>query len=230
MSPKDTDRNTFRTQDGLVFPRRSKILDERRIRRLRRGEYERKELAALHRLVKPSDRILELGGGIGVISTYAGVVKNVSAITVVEANPHLVEFIKEAHSLNGVDQATVLHGAVTPSGGEPLEFHLRDDFVAASLSAEVGGVTETILVPAIAINDLLEQATPSVLICDIEGAEVEILQSADLSTVRLIIVETHPQWIGQTGMRTIFDACHDAGLIYYHKGSEGKVLCFRRDW
>ncbi|MEL7345954.1 MAG: FkbM family methyltransferase, partial [Pseudomonadota bacterium] len=84
--------------------------------------------------------------------------------------------------------------------------------------------------PALAIGALIEQSRPTVLIADIEGAEVEVLRAADLTGLRLILVETHPPDIGAAGTRAIFDICHAAGLTYFHRGSHGKVVCFRRDW
>lgn len=226
---KDMPPETFTTADGLIMPKDESILSPRMMRRLRRGLYEAKELAALKRLLKPDDRVLELGGGVGAISGFAGKRIESGGLTVVEANPKLAAFIRDVHALNGI-VSTVHHGAVTPKAGPDLAFHLRDDFIAASLTADAAPVAETISVPARPINDLIKDATPTVLISDIEGAEVEVFKVADLSGVRLVIVETHPQWIGPEGIRTIFDACHGAGLTYFHRGSEGKVICFRRDW
>ena len=227
--PKDMNAETFKTAEGLIMPKDENVLSPRMMRRLRRGLYEAKELAALKRLLKPDDRVLELGGGIGAISGFAGKRLNGGGLTVVEANPRLADFIRRVHELNDI-ASTVHHGAVTPKARPDLEFHLRDDFIAASLTADAAPVAETISVPAVPINDLIAEATPTVLISDIEGAEVDVFKVADLSEIRLVIVETHPQWIGPKGIRTIFDACHNAGLTYFHRGSEGKVICFRRDW
>lgn len=229
IAPKDITQDTFRTADGLIMPKDDAILTPRILRRLKRGMYEAKELAALKRLLKREDRVLELGGGIGVISGFAGAVAKAAAITVVEANPHLAAYIREVHALNDI-ASTVHHGAVTPEPGPPIDFHLREDFLAASLDAEAAPVAETVFVPALPICDLIAEARPSVLIADIEGAEVGVLAAADLSAIRLAIVETHPQWIGAEGIRSVFEVCHGAGLTYFHRGSQGKVLCFGRDW
>jgi len=227
--PKDIAPDTFLTADGLLMPKDEAILSPRMMRRLRRGLYEARELEALRRLLKPRDRVLELGGGVGVISGFAGAKVGVAALTVVEANPHLAAYIRRVHEANAIT-STVHHGAVAPEAGPDLAFHLRENFIAASLDAATGDVSETVTVPALAINTLIAEAAPTVLIADIEGAEVDVFKAADLSQLRLVIVETHPQWIGPAGIRSIFDACHGAGLTYFHRGSEGKVLCFRRDW
>ena len=41
----------------------------------------------------------------------------------------------------------------------------------------------------------------TVLICDIEGAEVGSDPSMDLTGLRAAIIETHPQWIGPEGIK-----------------------------
>jgi hypothetical protein len=70
----------------------------------------------------------------------------------------------------------------------------------------------------------------NVLICDIEGAEVDLIPTLDLTGLRAAIIELHPQWIGPEGVNKVFRAFMDAGLAYYHRGSTNKVVCFRTDW
>lgn len=68
------------------------------------------------------------------------------------------------------------------------------------------------------------------LICDIEGAEVDVIPEMDLSGVRAAIIELHPQWIGSKGVAAVFNAMMQAGLVYFPKWSNAKVVTFRRDW
>ncbi len=44
------------------------------------------------------------------------------------------------------------------------------------------------------------------------------------------MVELHPQWIGQAGVQAVFDAFHKAGLTYYPKTSDKKVVTFLKGW
>lgn len=46
----------------------------------------------------------------------------------------------------------------------------------------------------------------------------------------LAVIELHPRWIGQSGVQAVFDTMHRAGLTYFPKASEGKVVTFRRGW
>jgi hypothetical protein len=85
-------------------------------------------------------------------------------------------------------------------------------------------------VPQRPLAEALAEARPTVLVCDIEGAEATLLPEGDWSCLRLAVIELHPQWIGQAGVQAVFDAMHRAGLTYFPKASEGKVVTFRRGW
>jgi len=43
------------------------------------------------------------------------------------------------------------------------------------------------------------------------------------------VVELHPQWIGQSGVQAVFDAMHKAGLTYFPRLSQSKVVTFKKD-
>ena len=65
---------------------------------------------------------------------------------------------------------------------------------------------------------------------DIEGAEASLLPMLDLTGLRGVMIELHPQYIGPLGVNAVFRAMMDAGLAYYARGSTQKVVCFRRNW
>ncbi|HID08424.1 MAG TPA: FkbM family methyltransferase, partial [Armatimonadetes bacterium] len=39
-----------------------------------------------------------------------------------------------------------------------------------------------------------------------------------------------PQWIGQKGVQAVFDVLQSAGLTFFPKTSNKKVVAFLRDW
>lgn len=217
---------------GLRIPK-DPILNAGNVRRLLRQDgYERREVDAVERVVRRHDRVLELGGGIGFMSTYLSARKKVAAVTTFEANPRLIPYIRRMHAANDVKQATLHNALVTARGGSDLPFYLRDNFLGSSLDGTVDPETivETAMVPQRPVAEVLNQAAPTVLVCDIEGAEADLLPAADWSGLRLAIVELHPQWIGQSGVQAVFDVMQKAGLTYFPKASEGKVVTFRKDW
>ena len=220
---------------GLLFPDDPAVLSPKLRRMLRAKTYELKEFEAIRALVGPDDTVLELGAGIGFMSTVAARRCGARRVVSYEANPALIPYIRAVHQANGVsDRAEVRNALLAGRKGKPVDFHIRKNLLASSLDAmqgdSDGGVIATEKVEVHGINTVLKELSPSVLICDIEGAEADLLPRADLSGLRLAIVELHPQWIGQTGVQAVFDAMHKGGLSYFPKRSNAKVVAFRKGW
>jgi FkbM family methyltransferase len=132
-----------------------------------------------------------------------------------------------------VTGVTLRHGLVGGAEGT-APFFLRDDFLGSSAADFVGEgkerPSERVEVPVLAADRVIADAGPTVLVCDIEGAEVEVLPLMDLSGLRAAIVELHPQWVGAAGVASMFSAMARAGLTYFPRTSQGKVVTFRRDF
>ncbi len=220
---------------GLRFPDDPSVLTARLRRLLRSNGYERKEFEAVRALVGPDDTVLELGAGIGFMSTVAAKRCGARRVVSYEANPALIPYIRAVHQANGVSDRTEVRNALLAGRkGKPVDFHIRRNLLASSLDAmqgdSDGGVVATEKVEVHGIGSVLREVKPTVLICDIEGAEADLLPRADLSCLRLAIVELHPQWIGQAGVQAVFDAMQRGGLTYFPKRSNAKVVAFRKEW
>lgn len=57
-----------------------------------------------------------------------------------------------------------------------------------------------------------------------------MIPDLDLSGLRAAVVKLHPKWIGPEGVNAVFAAMMEAGLNYNARGSNGKVVSFRRTW
>jgi FkbM family methyltransferase len=197
---------------------------------LQTNAYEAKETYAALRILREGDVVLELGGGIGYMSTLAATKRAIKSVHSFEANPHLIPYIQQVHASNGVTNAHVTNAILGPRKGS-VGFYLRDPMLGSSMSLIEGEETPpSTKVDVLNSKTVFEEIKPNVLICDIEGAEVDLIPQLDLTGLRAAIIETHPQWIGPTGINKVMRAFMDAGLAYYHRGSHGKVLCFRTEW
>lgn len=213
----------------MKFPNDKTILTAKRRQLLRDGKYEGKELDALLRLARPEDRVLELGAGIGFISTALASKVGPAAITAYEANPTLIPYIKTVHELNGVTGVHIENAILTAGPETSANFYIRRDFVASSLDETSGGrIVDQVTVAAHDMNEVMAALAPTVLVCDIEGGEASLLPAADLGALRVAIVELHPKTIGPAGIGAIFDAMSRAGLVYDPDTSRGKVVAFVR--
>ena len=218
---------------GLRIPFDPAFIDRRKRRLLRSGQYERREIEAVKAMVRPDDVVIELGGGIGYMSTYLTHNRKVARVHSFEANPDLIPFIKRVHAANGVTNVTVHNAILGPRKGR-RGFHIREDFLASSTEAEPTGKTSPVVrVEEIEVRNAksaFREISPSFLVCDIEGAEAEILPLPDLTGLRGAVIELHPQWIGEAGVAAVFDAMIRAGLTFYPRASNKKVVAFLRDW
>lgn len=221
------------TLGDLKFPDNSAILKRFHKRSIRRGNYERPERQAMNGLLTPDDHVLEIGAGIGFMSTLMVRDHNVAHVVSYDANPDLIPYIREVHALNNVgDRTEIRHGIISAQAGPPRTFYVRGDFLASSLCDNLddrfGGVVRTSEVPQIPLASILEDFPVTVLVCDIEGGEAELLPELDLNSFRAAVVELHPQTIGLAGVNRVFDALMRAGMAYDAARSEQAVVTFQR--
>ncbi|ETX28308.1 FkbM family methyltransferase [Roseivivax isoporae] len=222
----------FLRSRGLKIPKDGTIVRGRIRGALKSGGYEGKEAEAVLKVVTGGDRVLELGAGIGYMSTLIASKRPVDRVVSYEANPALIPFIHAMHAANDVTNVTVHNALLSDGPGDPVPFYVRQSFLSSSMDRESDpdGIVATEMVARHDIHAVLAELRPQVLVCDIEGAEARLLPAADLSCLRAAVIELHPQWIGQAGVQAVFDAFHRGGLTYFPRWSDAKVVCFRKGW
>ena len=192
---------------------------------MEQGYYEIEELSSLRHLIRAGDRVLELGGGIGFISTFAIKYLHASHVCSVEANEILIPVIQQNHKLNNV-YGEVLHGLASIDDGYS-DFHRTDAFWASSSHNISNSVKSRVL--SINTSKLIDRVRPDVLIVDIEGGEEFIFQGLVIpDCVRSIMCEIHPAIIGGHGIISCFESLHQIGFSYDVKGSSGAIVAFDR--
>jgi len=199
-------------------------------RPLRSGRYEKGERLALAEVLRPGDRVLELGAGIGLLSTVAARVEGIGKVVAVEANPALIPMIRETHRLNGV-AGVVVENAVVAAAAEAcgtMPFYLRADFWASSMEPRSRPYEAVVEVPFRPFAALLAEHDPTVIVCDIEGAELDLFDSADLSGVRAVAVELHPKVYGEEGRARVEGALASRGLLRRPGNDVSSVQLFVR--
>lgn len=211
----------------VVIPLHKGIFSENILAALENGSYERQEARELPRIIEDGERILEIGGGIGYISTLAAADERTSCVRVYEANPKLIPIIKEVHSLNGVKGVEIINGVLSDSCDEKFfDFYIRKDFWASSLSAEPWEYEKVISTPNLSFSDAIIQFQPTLIICDIEGGEQELFATAELPGVSKVYLEVHQAVLGGSGMKALFDAMSAKGFHYDQRHSCGQVVLF----
>ncbi|MBL9075032.1 FkbM family methyltransferase [Tabrizicola sp.] len=197
-------------------------------RALSSGRYEHHEADALLMHLRPGDRLLDLGAGLGFICALAARVLGEAAVFGVEAGPETVKLARRNLAANGFAGVKIVRGAVVETGEGEVEFGQRPAFWASALKGPEGWPenAEVIRVPARPIGRLLERFRPTAICCDIEGGELELL-AEPLRGVRLVVVETHPQVYGAAGVERIATGLAAQGFARV-EGAKADTLVFGR--
>jgi len=152
---------------------------------LTRGKYERAECDALDRLLVDGDRVLELGGGLGLVAVRCARRLGAQRVLTVEADPQMLPVLQETFHANHIYPA-VLIGAVSADGGDrwleraPHLWSTRAH-IGQEGTERVGGTR---------LSTLIEWHQPTVLVVDIEGGEKH-LAPTELPGVRAVLIECH---------------------------------------
>jgi len=159
-----------------------------------RGTYEDNERRLVRGLLRPGDRVLEIGTGVGMVSLVCAKICGADNVLSYEANPQLERIIRKNYELNGLTPNLRMRAVTTD--GRPISFFRNDNIVSSSI-AERTGFAEKMSVESDRFHDIIEKHRPDTIVMDVEGAEIELLGNSDLPGVRNIIVEIHPHVTGE---------------------------------
>ena len=165
------------------------------------GSYEKQEIKAIKKYLKPNMKVLEVGGSLGITSVIANsILKNSDKHFVLEANPKLIENLKFNKSQNK-SKFTIINKPISSLEKEVI-FNFNDISLGGSINNKNQKYNE---IKHGKYNNLKTKTlTPNLieeiydiqfdcLICDIEGEEYNLL--LDLvnyfKKYRLMIIEFH---------------------------------------
>ncbi|MFP4238606.1 MAG: FkbM family methyltransferase [Rhodosalinus sp.] len=214
---------------GLKVPA-SPFLTETRIRRIAAARYEGEEIRAALALIERGDRVLELGAGLGIVGALTALRAQPEAVLSYEANPALVPHIQALYRANGLTDRIAVRNAVLwagPGRPETVTFNVHNSYLGSSLAG--GARTQPVEVATEDFAAVRAAFRPTVLVADIEGAELELLEHADLTGLRTVVIEFHPKIYGPEGMRRAKDILRAQGFARRHDVSTRMVWGAERD-
>lgn len=169
---------------------------------LDKGYYESAEMELLKKYLNPEDRVMEIGAGIGFLSTYCARITGSDKVVAFEANPNLEGPIRKMYRLN--DVRPELHICMLgPKAGENV-LHLHRDLICSSSNAG-SGHRRCVTVPVRSFSEELSRFQPTFLIVDIEGGEFDLLVGQPLEGVTTLMLEVHPHILGAEKLQQIRD-------------------------
>ncbi|MGR3467099.1 MAG: FkbM family methyltransferase [Shimia sp.] len=216
---------------GVEFPDEPKIVDAELRRLLEKEIYEGPEVRGLSRFVTENDKVLEIGAGIGFISTYIMKVLGAKRIMAFEANPDLIPFIRRVHGLNGVSNAKVRNAVLfndTDDMPDRVPFYITDPLRGSSLIRPDDGVYREVAVPTARLSAVIAEWQPTLIVCDIEGAETSLFEAVEFGSVKRLYAESHRRKVGGLGIRKLFHDMHRHDFFFNARYSaDGQVLFHR---
>ena len=173
------------------------------------GRYEVQERRLAAAALTRNDVVLELGGAIGFVGLFCRKVIGVSHVTSVEANPATMDQLIANYALNGL-KPHVIHAAAAGENGF-IDLNIGGEFWENSITSSS---SNTVRVPARSLQSLVAAMpqSPTVLICDIEGAEQHLDFSQLPASVRQVIMELHPGMIGETATNEVIAKLRRCGF------------------
>jgi FkbM family methyltransferase len=178
---------------------------------LYRGTYEMRESLLVHKYLQSSDRVVEIGCGIGFIGCLCAKIIGSDQVFSYEANPNLEHVIRANYNLNRVNPCLTMH-AVTRDGADVV-IHVADNQISTSAISRNNVNTSPLTVKSTSLSEILVEIKPTIVVMDVEGLEVDLLASPlELDDVRLIIAETHPHIVGTAKIDAMNNYLEEAGF------------------
>ncbi|OYW77339.1 MAG: hypothetical protein B7Z37_04650 [Verrucomicrobia bacterium 12-59-8] len=189
------------------------------------GRYEFQERRLAQQCLTKNDVILELGGAIGFIGLFCRIVIGVKHHLTVEPNPNTLSMLRHNYALNGL-APQVVQAAASCEDGE-LSLNIGGEFWENSIITAHGSATQ-ITVPSMSLPSLVKMMSepPTVLICDIEGAETFLDFTQLPQSVTRIIIELHPSIVGEEANERVIAQLRACG--FETQGVEENTWLFAR--
>jgi inner membrane protein len=176
---------------------------------IRSGSYSADILRALPEVVKPGDRVLMIGAGLGVVTTMISRCEGVERVIAVEANTAMMPYLTRVHEQNNVTGIETLNAVLADGKKGRVPFFTRRDLRTSSLVPHDQSWQQVMMVPFMDLNLILTEEQINLIVCDIPVASAQLLARADLDLVERILVscgeDTDETW-EEDGVCTLLTA------------------------
>lgn len=186
------------------------------------GKYEEGEIQLISEKLNKGDKVLEIGTGLGFVSTFCANVIGSENVFTFEANPYNFEIAAQVFEKNGVSPN--VQNALLSDFEGVIHFPINKKSILAS--SLIKSSDEFAKVNSLNLNELVKKISPNFLIMDIEGAEYEVFKIIEFQSIEKIQFELHPTILNETKVSEIFsildknhfilDKCLKDGRNYFY--------------
>ncbi|MCB9958389.1 MAG: FkbM family methyltransferase [Rhodospirillaceae bacterium] len=211
------------TVDGVRLSADLAVVSKEVRRGLYLDDYEVGERALARKHLTASDRVLEVGGGVGLVSLVCAGVVGAGNLRIYEPNPVACGAIRRNFALNGLEP-DLRQAAVGEASGSGV-FHIHTNIFSSSLIDRRGTTPTEVEIAGAA--DVLADFAPTVVVMDAEGAELTVLPLLAGASVRGIIVELHPHIVGEAECEALLQQMAEMGFAVADR-FDAKVVWLER--
>ncbi len=152
------------------------------------GAYSAGIIRLLSDAVRPGDRVLVIGAGLGVVSTLIARSRGVERVIAFEANTSLHPYLERVHALNDVPWVETVNAVLGDGAKSRVPFFARHDIRESSLLPGDDAWKQVMMVPVMDLNVILTEERITLIVCDIPATAAQLLGRAELGSVERIIV------------------------------------------
>lgn len=207
--------------DIKVFIDRS-LMSDYQIAKILSGRHTVTERAIALQMIEEQDIVMELGGGLGTVAIAAAKKIGGERVYSYEPNPELTPLIERNCRLNQVQPhfKTYLLGPRT----KKILFYQDRNFSRSSIHQD-RATKRIVELPCVDFNIEVQKIRPTFVICDIQGAEVELFEYADFSSIQKLVIEFHPRIVGAAKCRILLKQALDWGFkaVYRRRNCWGLI-------
>ena len=177
------------------------------------GAYETDEARLLRRYLRSEHTVVELGAGLGLLTTLCCKKIGSDRVFVYEANPELEVVLRESFQLNEVRPELNMCALGAESG--EMRFYIRHAFWLSSGQENAMAKPEREV--RVEVRDFDEEMArlphqPDFLVCDIEGGEYDLFMGSELTGIKHILCEVHPNFLGEKKVAEMQARLHSKGF------------------
>lgn len=161
----------------------------------------------IRRLLKPGDRVIEVGANVGYYTLIMGALIGPSGrLDAFEANPQMARLLRRSASCSGRGGSVTVHEQIVADRSGVMQLYVSDRNGGAGNLVEhgwnIGDDTHVVECEAVRLDDLFEGQTIDFIRIDTEGAELLILNGALGLLRRSASIKLCIEWaVGMMGSR-----------------------------
>jgi FkbM family methyltransferase len=196
-----TQRKLLRHPAGVLLPfdcaRDAELIVPELRAEIRSGAYCADLLRLLPHALRPRDRVLIIGAGLGVVSTVVARSPGIERVIAVEPDTRLISYLRRVCASNAVPEVETLNAVLADGNRGRVPFFARRDPRESSLIPDDEAWQKVVVVPFMDLSLILTEEQISLVICEIPRRAARMISTSRIDRVERFLVDCgddFPAW------------------------------------